>query len=306
MGLPELAQLRALIDSEIAKRGTGMLPASRAEDASMPARTVREALERVLVEELPRLRQPDKARSHIARLAAFVDGEALHEIPVLASRYRSAHPHLTPATVNRRIAWLRRIARLAHRRWGWLPRPVYISLDPEHNARHRYLTLAEVERLVLACGHRPTRDAITLAVYTGMRQGEIFALNRTNVRRAKQGIVPDPGFRGDCLWLPDSKNREPRLIPILPAMIDAVARLPLPCKARTMYTHFKRGCARAGLGDLRFHDLRHTTASLLVQGGYSLKMVQEVLGHRSIQAANRYAHLSVETKRAALESVFGG
>lgn len=131
-----------------------------------------------------------------------------------------------------------------------------------------------------------------LAVYTGMRQGEIFALDRTNVR-------------SDCLWLPDSKNREPRLIPILPPMIDAVARLPLPCKARTMYGHFKRACRRAGLEDLHFHDLRHTTASLLVQGGYTLKMVQEVLGHRSVQAANRYAHLSVETKRAALERVFG-
>lgn len=50
LGLPELAQLRALIDSEI---------------GSIPARTVMEAIERVMVEELPRLRQPNKARSHI-------------------------------------------------------------------------------------------------------------------------------------------------------------------------------------------------------------------------------------------------
>lgn len=276
LGLPELEQLRTLIDSEI---------------GSIPARTVREAIERVMAEELPRLRQPDKARSHIERLRAFVNGEGLNDIPVLASRYRATHLHLTPATVNRRIAWLRRIARLAHRRWGWLARPVYISLDTEHNARHRYLSLAEVKRLLLACDHLPTRDAITLAVYTGMRQGEIFTLTQANVR-------------GDCLRLPDSKNREPRLIPILPAMIEAVLRLPLPCKSRTMYTHFKRACARAGLEDLHFHDLRHTTASLLVQAGHSLKMVQEVLGHRSVTAANRYAHLSVETKRAALERVF--
>jgi len=279
LGLPELAQLRTLIDSEI---------------GSMPARTVTEAIERVMVEELPRLRQPGKARSHIGRLAAFVGGERLADIPALASRYRAAHPQLSVATVNRRLAWLRRIARLAYRRRGWLARPVYISLDAEHNARHRYLTLAEVGRLLLACDHRPTRDAVALAVYTGMRQGKIFALNRTNVR-------------GDCLSLPDrdSKNRDPRLIPILPAMIEAVLRLPLPCKARTMYTHFKRACARAGLEDLRFHDLRHTTASLLVQAGHSLKIVQEVLGHRTVVAANRYAHLGVEPKRAALEQVFG-
>ena len=278
LGLPELAQLRALIDVEI---------------GSMPARTVKEAIERVMVEELPRLRQPDKARSHIECLRAFVDGESLADIPVLALRYRAAHPHLRASTCNRRIAWLRRIGRLAYRRWGWLARPVYITLDPEHNTRHRYLTLGEVNRLLLPCDHRPTRDAVTLAVYTGMRQGEIFGLSQANVR-------------GACLWLPDSKNREPRLIPILPLMREAVSRLPLPCKSRTMYTHFKRACARAGLEDLHFHDLRHTTASLLVNAGHSIKIVQDVLGHRSVTAANRYAHLSVETKRAALERVFGG
>jgi integrase len=68
------------------------------------------------------------------------------------------------------------------------------------------------------------------------------------------------------------------------------------------YTHFKRACARAGLDDLRFHDLRHTTASLLIKRGYSLKLVGEVLGHRSLQAANRYAYLKV----SALLDVFGG
>lgn len=88
LGLPELAQLRALIDSEI---------------GSMPVRTVREAIERVMVEELPRLRQPDKARSHIEHLRAFVNGEGLNDIPDLASRYRAAHPHLRPSTCNRAL-----------------------------------------------------------------------------------------------------------------------------------------------------------------------------------------------------------
>lgn len=88
-------------------------------------------------------------------------------------------------------------------------------------------------------------------------------------------------------------------------MIDAVARLPLPCTPRYMWGRFKRACARAALVDFRFHDLRHTAASLLINAGYSLKVVQEVLGHRSVTAANRYAHLAVQTKRAALEGVFG-
>ncbi|MGH8524107.1 MAG: tyrosine-type recombinase/integrase [Gammaproteobacteria bacterium] len=274
-----LARIRAILDAE------GVKPRDY---------TVKEAIGRLCREELPRLRHPNKARSHIERLRAFVNAEGLADIPALAARYRAAHPHLSTATINRRLGWLRRIARLAYRRWGWLARPVYVSLAAEHNARHRYLSLPEVERLIDACDHEPTRDAVILAVHTGMRQGEIFALNRTNVR-------------GGCLWLPDrySKNREPRLIPILPRMREAVARLPLPCTARYMWGRFKRACRQAELADLRFHDLRHTTGSLLINAGYPLKVVQEVLGHLSVQSANRYAHLSVETKRAALERVFG-
>ena len=102
---------------------------------------------------------------------------------------------------------------------GWLTvglgqASVYIELAPEHNQRHRYLTLSEIERLIDACDHEPTRDAVILAVHTGMRR-ELFALTQTNIR-------------GDCLSLPDrdAKNREPRLIPILAPMIDSVARLP--------------------------------------------------------------------------------
>lgn len=273
-----LERIRAILDEE------GVKPRNY---------TVSEAIERLCREELPRLRHPKKALSHIHAVERYAGNRPLASLADVAVRYRLDHPGLAVATCNRRLAVLRRIARLAHRRWGWLTRPVDIELAPEYNQRHRYLTLGEVERLLLACDHRPTRDAITLAVYTGMRQGEIFTLTQANVR-------------GDCLWLPDSKNGEPRLIPILPRMRDAVARLPLPCKSRRMYTYFKRACARAELEDLTFHDLRHTTASLLVQAGHSLKIVQEVLGHRSVQAANRYAHLSVETKRAALESVFGG
>ena len=274
-----LGRIRAILDAE------GVKPRDY---------TVSEAIERLRQEELPRFRHPRKALSHIRAVESYAGDSPLKQIGDVAVQYRLAHAHLAAATCNRRLAVLRRVARLAYRRWGWLTRPTDIELAPEHNQRHRYLTLVEVNRLLLACDHRPTRDAVTLAVYTGMRQGELFALTRANVR-------------GDCLWLParDSKNGQPRLVPILPPMQDAVARLPLPCTARYMWGRFKRACRRAGLEDLRFHDLRHTTASLIINAGHSLKIVQEVLGHRSVQAANRYAHLSVETKRAALERVFG-
>jgi len=64
---------------------------------------------------------------------------------------------------------------------------------------------------------------------------------------------------------------------------------------------FEGARKRAGIVDLRFHDLRHTFASHLVMAGVGLKTVQELLGHKSFEMTLRYAHLSPEHKKTALD-----
>lgn len=59
----------------------------------------------------------------------------------------------------------------------------------------------------------------------------------------------------------------------------------------------------AGLSQLRIHDLRHSFASFLVNAGRSLYEVQELLGHADIRTTSRYAHLSRERLREAVEVV---
>jgi site-specific recombinase XerD len=61
--------------------------------------------------------------------------------------------------------------------------------------------------------------------------------------------------------------------------------------------------AEAGFPEYHIHDLRHGMASNLVRAGHSLKVVQEVLGHKTVAMSNRYSHLQVAAKRAAMESL---
>jgi len=61
----------------------------------------------------------------------------------------------------------------------------------------------------------------------------------------------------------------------------------------------------AGLSDMRFHDLRHTTASYLTQGGAGLAQVAEAMGHRTLVMARRYSHQNPEHVRATLATIAG-
>ena len=66
-------------------------------------------------------------------------------------------------------------------------------------------------------------------------------------------------------------------------------------------TSFDHARDKAGLTDVRFHDLRHTFASRLVQGGLPLYDVMHLTGHRSLEMVQRYAHLAPDFQEGALK-----
>ncbi|MGH9897133.1 MAG: tyrosine-type recombinase/integrase, partial [bacterium] len=63
---------------------------------------------------------------------------------------------------------------------------------------------------------------------------------------------------------------------------------------------FERARIAAGLPHVRFHDLRHSYASWLVQAGADLRIVKELLGHTTMQVTDRYAHLRTEDLESAV------
>jgi site-specific recombinase XerD len=68
-------------------------------------------------------------------------------------------------------------------------------------------------------------------------------------------------------------------------------------------TGFEHAVERANISDFHFHDLRHTFASRLVMAGVDIRTVQELLGHKTISMTLRYAHLSPDHKRKAMEAL---
>jgi integrase len=76
-------------------------------------------------------------------------------------------------------------------------------------------------------------------------------------------------------------------------------------KPRAFESSWLAALDRARVRRFRFHDLRHTCASYLAQNGASLLEIAETLGHKQLQMVRRYAHLSVASKTALADRVFG-
>lgn len=246
-----------------------------------PERLIAEAVERWLTDHVPRLRSATKTKAHVRALLPYIAGRKLGEIAQVWAEVKAAEVGKAPATVNHKGRILRQISRMAWREWGWLERPAAIGLLPE-KPRETFLTTAQVEALALACPNPAAGDYVRLAAYTGIRRGHLLRLTKHNV---KDGFIHLDRT---------SKTKTLQLVPLHPKVMGIAERLPLgatDCQVRDSWSAARAAC---GLEHVRWHDLRHTCASWLVQAGVPLHTVSEVLGHSSMAMTRRYAHLSPE------------
>ena len=211
-----------------------------------------------------------------------------------------------PATINRELSALRQLFNLA-KRWKRFfgENPVSISrLLPENNQKERILTYEEEEALIKASN--PSLRAIILcALHTGMRKSEILTLRWEDVDLENNIITIEHT---------NTKTKRTRRIPInqtLRAILiekrlksggsDYVflSEVGKPYKFHdSLKGAFERACKKAGIQGLRFHDLRHTAATRMIEAGASIVAVSRILGHSDIKMTMRYSHPENSLKEA--------
>ena len=227
-------------------------------------------------------------------LAAIVPGDIERW---RAAQYAVKNPP-KPATINRHLAFLKRVYSLALRD-GKCERSPFLTIDfeKENNRRVRFLTDDEETRL---CAQLEERDRLTvcIAAYTGMRQGEQFPMRWEQV-----------DFANRVITIPRSKHGEGRIVTLSYAALGFFQRMcaltgtslyvfpsgtwKSPISATNYSARvFKPAVKRAKIKNFRWHDLRHTYGSRLGMAGVSETEIARLMGHKATAMTQRYVHLS--------------
>lgn len=168
-----------------------------------------------------------------------------------------------------------------------------IRKPPMGKGRDRRLHGNEYERLLTElrqCRNAWVAPLFEFSVETACRRGEALKLSWADVDLSRRLAV----FRG-------TKNGEDRVIPLSSKAINVLRDLPRDLKGNvfpvtlvTVRTAFEHARQRAGVVDLRWHDLRHEGVSRLHEQGLSTVEVASISGHKTLACLARYTHMNVE------------
>lgn len=240
--------------------------------------------------------------------------------PDLVAAYRDERLEAgkSKSTVRLELVLLGHLFNVAIREWG-----LGLAYNPVTNVRKpspgkgrdRRLTPDEEKKIleVVDAHTNPMLGwAVRIALLTGMRQGEILSLRKKQVDLERRVVRLD-----------DTKNGDSRVVPLsreAAAVFQTALDHPMRKSVRTQLVFFgepgkdKRrrpyrinkvwaeAVKRAGLEDLRFHDLRHEAVSRFVEAGLADQQVAAISGHKSMQMLKRYTHLRGEDLVGALDN----
>jgi integrase len=237
---------------------------------------------------------------------------------------------LSSTTVHQMHAVIHRALAQAVR-WNLVTRNIADLVDPPRRRHHamRVLSADEVRRLLDAVRGTRSEALLTLAVTTGMRQGELLALRWRDVdldvaQLSVAATVQRSQQHGLVVAEPKTA-RSRRMVALTEGAVQALQRhraavveerlrtetwteldLVFPNRvgrhqeAGRLMAEYRRTLERAGLPRIRFHDLRHTAASLMLARGVHPKIASEMLGHATIAITlDLYSHVTPTMQREA-------
>ena len=276
--------------------------------------TFEELMEKYMVEHSARNKAPrthERDKSLKKHLVDFFGNWPLAEItPRLIAEYKSKRREegAAPQTINNETSLMSHAFNLAINHWEWVKEnPVKkVAKEKVNNLIERWLTLEEEQKL-LASSPRWLKEIIIFAINTGLRLSEILDLKWPRVDLSRRTIT----------ILEEQKNKGRDTLPLSEGALTVLkerARVRLGGSklvfstsnstrigSRNLERAFYSALKKSGIETLRFHDLRHTFATRLVQAGVDLYTVQKLGRWKTISMVMRYAHHYPESLRSGVE-----
>ena len=272
-------------------------------------RTFKELMEKYMIEHSPKKspKQHVRDKSSLGHLLPCFKDFTLTEItPKMINEYKVKRygEKAAPGTINRELNLMRHAFSMAVKEWEWVrDNPLKrVSMEKEPPGRVRYLTDEEFERLHDSCSDW-LKPIVMVARHTGLRRENILSLTWDQVDIWKGLIFIEHTKSGERLGLPLNdtlKDLFRGLSKVRHIRSPYVFCRPDGNRYVEIKRAFKNALKKAKIENFRFHDLRHSFASSLVQKGVDLYQVQRLLGHKDSRMTQRYAHLSPEDLRDAV------
>ncbi len=213
---------------------------------------------------------------------------------------------IATSTRSQYLSFIRSLFNIAADEWKWLDKAPVIKTHKPASKRIRWLTRDEAVTLI-NCMPERFRPVVIFALATGLRRSNILDLewSQVNLQRKVAWIHPENAKAGKaigvalndtaCKILRDQIGRHSQFVFVHTSAwnrsdgtrTQAVRKMRVDDNSA-----WRTGLRHAGITDFRFHDLRHTWASWLVQAGVPLSALQEMGGWESIEMVQRYAHLA--------------
>lgn len=287
-------------------------------------------------------RYADLLRLHVL---PYVGRKQLSKLSALDLQHLYAHRHtdghLSMTTVQQIHIIIHKALKQAVK-WGLLVRNPADAVEPPRRttAEMKVWTRAQAAAFLAVADEHEQAALWRLALLTGMRRGEILGLRwedidlRAGTLSVRRTCIRGTGNAYEFAQPKTAKGR--RQISLTRSTVDALNRHRLrqvelrlrqgsayqdedlvfatpeghPLHPNTLALHFSRLIEAAGVPRIRFHDLRHTSATLMLANGEHPKIVQERLGHADIGTTlNRYSHVTMDMQRDAadrLDKLMGG